>query len=84
MLPLIVALPLSAFIWLCSVAILSAAIATGACALYRLALSFRLGCGHMLGGIIGAIIWGWFSLIIGVGALDVGAAVIDGMIARLS
>ena len=82
MLPLIVVLPLSLFIWFCCVAILASAI--GVCAVYRFIGSFGRGFEHICGGVFGALIWGGFAIIIGTGALQCGAYVIDGLIARLT
>lgn len=83
MLSLAIALPLSLFIWLCSVAILSMAISTGALAGYRLLWSLNKGWQHVAGALLGVAFWGGFALVVGTGALDLGAGVVDGIISRV-
>lgn len=84
MLPLLVALPFSLFVWVCCVVILAMAISVGLRCAWTVAMSFRKGWGEvMVSALFGGLLAG-FCYIVAVGALELGGSVINGMIERLS
>lgn len=79
-----VAIPVGLTIWLCCVFALATAISVVGLVVARLVWAIAtLQPKEITGALIGALVWGTLSVVLGIGSLNLGAYVFEGIVGRL-